>query len=707
MASIARHSRREVIRGTASSSAYGTAFKVQVRGLQRRVGRGCASAIGHLGCGDMTDGGKWTAAATEWLLSEGQRLLDLSRKTGRFENADVGRAWLAEVDEFIEKGGLPPNLRAPLASTSQGLRDFYVKNQIGRSMDGASHLKATQATVAALSEVVHALNTTHETVSSAPLAPKTGASQIERLRPVPEHLKNVVRLALVRMEELLASGSDDQALRDAYLHYLPARLDAQGFFISGSAEVDGWLVEAAFAVETDPSRRQELIALLRACGAKSPGRTVGEKFYLERKLGEGHFGEVWAARLPTHSETVAVKLAKPNSKAVLALRREAMCLIRLSDECFPKLYSAGFQINREFIAMEFADGKRMDSWLESSPSSEERIHVLAQMALALAGAHSKQEIYHRDLKLENIVISTWGVPKILDFGVAKTTLKELHTTQAQQVANVRNSAPEYVEYMLEADDSDVFDYGAKQDAWSFACICYQTFSGRHPFEDDDLLRTIFNIRTRELVFGFQDLPVEVTAALKGVFDREATRRTDLVPLAQALARVDPRATRNQKGHRIVSQAQVTADSIEELTSGAVAALLRSDFVKGIDAQMGISRTDADTDDLLQSERIAAQLKYVGMITIGDVVKGLISRGKLLVRQFEAQEKEMYRGSVATRGIALYQLFLVVLAEQGDEAAMNRALDVFRIGEKDDRSEFAKKYIQLFRGVVGDALSKSR
>src|SRR5262250_1235455 len=153
----------------------------------------------------------------------------------------------------------------------------------------------------------------------------------------------------------------------------------------------------------DPSAMTEAGAGA-ASPALGPGATVG-KYRLDRMLGAGGMGVVWAAYDPDLERPVAIKLLRSvDSAATLRTRllREARAMARLKHPNVLTVYEVGTDRNRDYIAMELIDGADLDHWLGSRPPRAEILTALLAAGRGLAAAHGAGLI-HRDFKPHNIL----------------------------------------------------------------------------------------------------------------------------------------------------------------------------------------------------------------------------------------------------------------------------------------------------------------
>src|SRR5262249_41538492 len=159
------------------------------------------------------------------------------------------------------------------------------------------------------------------------------------------------------------------------------------------------------------------------------------QFQILQKIGSGGMGSVYKAAQPAMNRMVAVKILHPKltgrKDLVSRFRREARAMSHLEHPNTVKVLLYGeLDDGSLYIVMEYLEGKNLNQVVrkEGPLSAERAVPILIQVCGALQEAHL-QGIIHRDLKPENIFLSTNGglrdYPKVLDFGLAKVTEREL------------------------------------------------------------------------------------------------------------------------------------------------------------------------------------------------------------------------------------------------------------------------------------------
>jgi tetratricopeptide (TPR) repeat protein len=206
------------------------------------------------------------------------------------------------------------------------------------------------------------------------------------------------------------------------------------------------------------------------------------------RLGEGGMGQVYLAEQENPKRTVALKVMHAGSFSAAMLRRfehESQMLARLQHPGIAQIYEAatahsgsGGKRIQPFFAMEYVKGKTLLEYAtEHNLNVRERLELFVKICDAVHHAHQKGVI-HRDLKPANIVVDNTGQPKVLDFGIARSTDADLQTatlvTQAGQlVGTVPYMSPEQV-----AGDPHGID--TRSDVYSLGVIVYELLTGRLP-----------------------------------------------------------------------------------------------------------------------------------------------------------------------------------------------------------------------------------
>ena len=208
---------------------------------------------------------------------------------------------------------------------------------------------------------------------------------------------------------------------------------------------------------------------------------------IEKRLGSGGFGDVWLAVQESDllKRRVAIKLLKRGMDSDAVLERfelERKVLNTLNHPNIARLFGGGVtEDGRSYFIMEFVEGLPLDLWCQRQDLDlQQRLLLLKQVASALAHAHDKG-IVHRDIKPANVLVGADGMPKLLDFGIAKILNTELsdaqrsHQTLPGEIGPLTPvyASPEQLRGEALAPSTDIYSFGA---------MMYEILSGVAPFD---------------------------------------------------------------------------------------------------------------------------------------------------------------------------------------------------------------------------------
>ena len=194
--------------------------------------------------------------------------------------------------------------------------------------------------------------------------------------------------------------------------------------VSGKLEPDARARVADHAGSCDACR--ELVgALLGVTTAAAPGvdqpvpaaATQIGRYVIERMVGAGAMGVVYAARDPSLDRAVAIKVLRGAGSAA-RLTREAQMLAKLHHPNVVAVYDVGEHAGQTFVAMALVDGENLRSWLAKPRDVGEIVRVIRDAGRGIAAAHAAGLI-HRDLKPDNIFVAKDGSVLVGDFGLAR------------------------------------------------------------------------------------------------------------------------------------------------------------------------------------------------------------------------------------------------------------------------------------------------
>ena len=250
-------------------------------------------------------------------------------------------------------------------------------------------------------------------------------------------------------EEFLAKEcGQDTALRQEVEALLGAHAEAGGFLRGGG--------ETVRVMPVDVVARPPAVA---STGAAMDGAPCLPGFRMERKLGQGGLGAVYAAHDEKLNRRVAVKVLSSGTDEQVRRRvlDEARKTAALSDPAVVTIFSVLDETNPPAIVMELVEGYALDRFA-AQLNFEQKTRLLREVARGLAAAHERG-LVHRDLKPDNIIVGPDMRPRILDFGLA-LSLEEASRQSGGFAGTPLYVSPEQARGAPLTGASDVFSFGA-------------------------------------------------------------------------------------------------------------------------------------------------------------------------------------------------------------------------------------------------------
>lgn len=355
---------------------------------------------------------------------------------------------------------------------------------------------------------------------------------------------------------------EDKKLRARVLVLLESHEKAGGFF-------DSLIDEDSAAI----ARRLERIAP----SEESEGDQIG-RYKLLEQLGEGAWGTVWMAQQTEGIQRkVALKILKLglDTKDFLArFEAERQMLAMMDHPNIARVIDAGAtDYGRPYMVMELVKGMPLLEYADKNRLSiAERVELFTKICSALQHAHEKGVI-HRDLKPSNILVSKQGdevVPKVIDFGVAKTnqfnlTDKTLFTSIHTFIGTPVYSSPEQLEFTG-------MDVDPRSDVYSLGVLLYELLCGSTPFDYDGLtkegmeaFRTI--VREKEPLrpsFRFGNLSLKEQSAVADARSTSPVKLTSI--LTKELDWIVIKCLEKDRGRRFDS-AEILATDLQAYLEG--------------------------------------------------------------------------------------------------------------------------------------------
>ncbi len=210
------------------------------------------------------------------------------------------------------------------------------------------------------------------------------------------------------------------------------------------------------------------------------GKVFGGRYEIKDRIGIGGMAEVYRAQDLTLGRVVAVKVMLPQFAAdpsfTQRFRQEAAAAANLQSPYIVNVYDWGQDDSTYYIVMEFVRGSDLKTAIQQRGAINQRkaAEIGTQVCQALTVAHN-QDIIHRDIKPQNIMVQPDGNVKVMDFGIAR----------AKNSVNDKTSAVLGTAHYISPEQAQGKDLTAASDIYSLGIVLYEATTGKLPFDGPD------------------------------------------------------------------------------------------------------------------------------------------------------------------------------------------------------------------------------
>ena len=251
------------------------------------------------------------------------------------------------------------------------------------------------------------------------------------------------------------------------------------------------------------------------------GMFLGDRYEILEKIGTGGMAEVFKGKDHKLNRFVAVKVLKDefveDKNFVRKFKEEAQAAAGLAHPNIVNVYDVGDEQNINYIVMELVEGITLKTYIEKKGrlTVKEATSIAIQVSAGLEIAHNNQ-IVHRDIKPQNIIISREGKVKVTDFGIAKSVSSNTNTADA--MGSVHYTSPE----QARGGYSD-----AKSDIYSLGIVMYEMVTGRVPFDGETTVVVAVKHLQEDMVSPrvyVSDIPVSLEHIILKCTEKSPDRR---------------------------------------------------------------------------------------------------------------------------------------------------------------------------------------
>lgn len=363
------------------------------------------------------------------------------------------------------------------------------------------------------------------------------------------------------------------------------------------------------------------------------GMIVADRYEIVSKIGTGGMSDVYKAKDHTLGRFVAIKVLKPEFSEdvnfVTKFRTEAQSAAGLEHPNIVNIYDVGSENGMHYIVMEYVEGITLKTYIEKKGqlSFKEAVSIAIQVGRGIEAAHHKN-IIHRDIKPQNIIISTEGKVKVTDFGIARAATS--NTISADVMGSVHYASPEQARNGFVDGKSDIYSLGI---------VMYEMVTGRVPFDGDTTVAVAIQHLQEEIVAPSAyapNLPISMEKIILKCTQKNPDRRYEsmtalLADLRKALISPDEDfvviAPVSQEKTRVINE-----DEINKIKKETTNIYLGEDEIGSYPKKRKEEyeeEDDEDYDDAYDEEEDEINPKMDKAITIMGIVTGVIIVGLII------------------------------------------------------------------------------
>ena len=363
------------------------------------------------------------------------------------------------------------------------------------------------------------------------------------------------------------------------------------------------------------------------------GMIIADRYEIVSKIGTGGMSDVYKAKDHTLGRFVAIKVLKPEFSEdvnfVTKFRTEAQSAAGLEHPNIVNIYDVGSENGMHYIVMEYVEGITLKTYIEKKGqlSFKEAVSIAIQVGRGIEAAHHKN-IIHRDIKPQNIIISTEGKVKVTDFGIARAATS--NTISADVMGSVHYASPEQARNGFVDGKSDIYSLGI---------VMYEMVTGRVPFDGDTTVAVAIQHLQEEIVAPSAyapNLPISMEKIILKCTQKNPDRRYEsmtalLADLRKALISPDEDfvviAPVSQEKTRVINE-----DEINKIKKETTNIYLGEDEISSYPKKRKEEyeeEDDEDYDDAYDEEEDEINPKMDKAITIMGIVAGVIIVGLII------------------------------------------------------------------------------
>ena len=339
------------------------------------------------------------------------------------------------------------------------------------------------------------------------------------------------------------------------------------------------------------------------------GSFINNRYEVISRVGAGGMSDVYKAKDHKLNRNVAIKVLKKefsnDKNFVSKFKVEAQSAASLIHPNIVNVYDVGEENGIHYIVMELIEGITLKNYIEKKGhlSTRETISIAIQIANGIECAHNNQ-IIHRDIKPQNIMISREGKVKVTDFGIARAASS--NTINGNAMGSVHYISPEQAGGKYVDEKSDIYSLGITM---------YEMLTGHVPFDGEST----------------------VSIALMHIQNQVPSAREQLPNIPISMEKIVLKCTQNKAENRYPKISSLIADlkraltepnvdfvQLEQEPRGTTTIMITDEQIKEIRQEAGKAETATKIKDYSNDDIDAVNPKMDRFMTVGGIVAGIIA-----------------------------------------------------------------------------------
>lgn len=339
------------------------------------------------------------------------------------------------------------------------------------------------------------------------------------------------------------------------------------------------------------------------------GTFINNRYEILSRVGAGGMSDVYKAKDHKLNRNVAIKVLKPeyskDKNFVSKFRVEAQSAASLIHPNIVNVYDVGEDNGLYYIVMELIEGITLKNYIEKKGhlSVRETISIAIQIANGIECAHNNQ-IVHRDIKPQNIMISREGKVKVTDFGIARAA--SANTISGTAMGSVHYISPEQAAGKYVDEKTDIYSLGITM---------FEMLTGRVPFDGESTV-TIALKHIQNNVPSISELVPDIPIAPEKIVLKCTQNKVDRRYPKISLLIADLK--------RALSEPNVDFVQLDETTSTASTIMITDEEINQIRKETENGATTVDKNEDIDNDIDVVSPKMDKLITVGGVIVGILA-----------------------------------------------------------------------------------